>query len=460
MSAQITTETIGRSKVARRGRAKQAPSVVVLGSSVWGVRVVTTLNELRVLAPQLRAVHAQSATASPFGSFDFIESYARYNEYFPEPGSLELRVALVFSGHELIGYLPLKRVREHVGPIGYTKLEFLCTHDSELPELVARAGQEERVAAVLVDYLLTHDSGFAMLELKEQRPGSPLLRNATPSRFRGFYSRTFPSLDVATINVRWRTLADYFWDFNKKFRSNVSRQVRKLASLSGVELISARHPAELEPILALYLDLEQRSWKARAGGVIGRHPKRIAFFRDLIAKAAPFELSFDILCAGGEPLAGIVNGRSRNRLYALQIAYDEEQRDNGPGVLMLLWSMKRAIEEKLEAFHLLHGSSYYKTRWLADITSTRSMQYFRFGTAAHLRARMGEARRWMSSLQPDALATLKYNLDKRRVLAQSRPNLSAEAHEASRVLVRRVKEMPGIVVNDGATIAAAMPFPV
>ncbi len=460
MSAQITTETIGRPTSPRRAKAKEAPSVVVLGSSVWGVRVVNSINELRILAPQLRKVHAQSANRSPFSTFEFIESYARYNEYFSEPGSLDLCVACAYSGRELVGYLPLKRVREHVGPVGYTKLEFLCTHDSELPEVVARAGDEARVAAVVVDYLLGHEPGFAMLELKEQRAGSPLLTNPMPATFTGFYSRTFASLDVATIQVRWPTLADYFWDFNKKFRSNVSRQVRKLAALKDVELISARHPADLTPIFELYLELERRSWKSRADGVIGRHPKRVAFFRDLIAKAAPFELSFDILCAGGEPIAGIVNGRHDDKLYALQIVYDEDLRDNGPGVLMLLWSMKRAIEEKLGAYHLLHGSAYYKTRWLADVITTESMQYFRFGSAAHLRARLGEARRWMYSLQPEAFAALKYNLDKRRVLAQSRPALSAEAHELSRTLVERVKRTAGTVVHDGAAIAAAMPFQV
>ncbi|HSI04714.1 MAG TPA: GNAT family N-acetyltransferase, partial [Myxococcota bacterium] len=436
-------------------------SVVVLGSSVWGVRVVNTINELRVLAPQLRMVHAQSASRSPFSTFDFIETYARYNEYFPEPGSLDLCVACAFSGNELVGYVALKRVRDHVGPVGYTKLEFLCTHDSELPEIVARAGDEERVSTVLIEYLLEHEPGFAMLELKEQRAGSPILTNSLgSSAFSGFYARTFASLDVATVNIRWSTLADYFWDFNKKFRSNVSRQVRKLAALDDVELLSARHPADLEPIFELYLDLERRSWKAQAAGVIGRHPKRVAFFRDLVAKAAPFELSFDILCVRGLPIAGIVNGRHERNLYALQIVYDEDFRDNGPGVLMLLWSMKRAIEQKLSAYHLLHGSAYYKTRWLADVTSTESMQYFRVGTAAHLRARLGEARRWMGSLQPEAFAALKYNLDKRRVLTQSRPALSAEAHETSRALVNRVKQMPGTVVNDGAAIAAAMPFQV
>ncbi len=458
MTDQITTETVAPSSSRRRKHAPTPPNVVVLGSSVWGVRVVNTVNELRILAPQLRSLHAMSAARSPFSTFDFLETYVRYNEYFPKPGSLDLCVACAFAGNELVGYLPLKRVREHVGPVPYTKLEFLCTHDSELPEVVAPAGDEARVSAVLVEYLLEHEPGFAMLELKEQPAGSPLLRDAMPSSFTGFYSRKFPSVDVATIPVRWRTLDEYFGAFNKKFRSNVSRQVRKLVALADVELVSARHPADLAPIFELYLNLELRSWKAEAHGTIGRHPRRIAFFRDLIGKAAPFEMSFDILCVAGEPIAGIVNGRNGNRLYALQIVYDEDFRDSGPGVLMLLWSMKRAIEDGLSAYHLLHGSAYYKTRWLAEVTPTQSMQYFRFGSVAHLRARLGEARRRMPALEPGALAVLKYNLDKRRVLAMSRPALSAPAHVASRALLERARSSSGVVVTNAAAIVAAMPF--
>jgi CelD/BcsL family acetyltransferase involved in cellulose biosynthesis len=423
------------------------------------VETIDTLEALRRLAPQVRSLHAASADQSPFTTLGFIESYAEHNEYFAEPGSLQLRVACAFCDGELVGYAPLKRVRERAGLLRHDKLEFLCTHDSALPHVVTRRGDEVRISGAIVDHILTHQTAFTVLELKEQTRDSPLLVDGNARARPGFYARVFPGADTAVITRRWNTLGDYFGALSKKQRSNVARQVRKLLDLNGLELVSACHPASLDVILALYLDLEARSWKSDADVTIARHPSRLAFVRDLIAKADPFELSVDVLCAHGEPLAGIINGRYGGRLYALHIAYDERFHGTSPGVLMVLWSMKRVIEERLASYDLLHGSTYYKTRWLADIVTTQSVQYFRRGSAAHLRARLGELWRFIRRAPRSAKADVVHNAVKRAIVARTRPHISAEIRTASRDAVARCKCSAGTVVHDRNTIARCMPFP-
>lgn len=135
----------------RRGRRRKRAGVVVTSAGVIDVRIIERLDELRELAPRLREVHRRSRRRSSFTTPEFIERYCRQNK------KVRPYVACGFRDCELVAYLPLKRVREGVGPLRRSKLDLLCVHGTGLPHVVARADVDAGVGTALVEYLLQHE---------------------------------------------------------------------------------------------------------------------------------------------------------------------------------------------------------------------------------------------------------------------------------------------------------------
>ena len=205
----------------------------------------------------------------------------------------------------------------------------------------------------------------------------------------------WPSLPNCTIHVRWATLREYVGAMDKKFRSNLDRQMRHLLAAGRSSCCPRRTRTITPALLELYRGIEPRSWKSLAETGIGRQPKRIAYFEGLLAAHQPMRVSIQILLLDGMPIAGLINGSFANGLYALQIVYDEAFARLTPGSAMLLLGMRQAIDGGYAFFNLLSGFGYYKARWLAQATDTRAAQIYRVGTSSYWHRKIGDWRRAM-----------------------------------------------------------------
>jgi hypothetical protein len=152
---------------------------------------------------------------------------------------------------------------------------------------------------------------------------------------------------------------------------------------------------------------------------------------------------------------------------------------------MLLLGMRLAIGRGCEFVNLLWGSGHYKTRWLAQMHATHSLQIYRVGTPYHWRSLLGDLRRrWRGgAARAESAVAVRFNPIRRALglgarLAAVGPDAAAVrsgavAHAGSRPvaarpglaracdaaeLVARVRARPGEYLN-AAELAAAMPFP-
>ncbi len=408
---RIAAHRLGKAlRLDERNTRRHVPVVRVDPSAPGGVSAIppelsvrcsTRLEELMPVRDALDALNAQSRAPDAFATFGF------YQSLLAAAPATQLRFLTAWEGERPVGYLALRRTEEVFWGAPHGRLEFLAARDVDAPRLICRPEDERRCAAALYRHLLSRDQDWSMLELRQQYPDSPLLRVPESDAHR---LRLFESKENATIPLaRFSSLADFHKACSKKHRNNVSRSVRQLLGKGVVEHVSSDDPAATPLLLELYATLERRSWKDRAGAAIGRSQERAALLRRLLLPDQPLRISVELLLLDGAPVAGLVNGAFGKTLYALQIVHDEALAEMSPGTAALLLGVRRGLEGGFTAYNLLSGFSYYKTRWLAELQPSQSVQLFRAGKAHFWKALLGDLKRRL--LPPAPPAT--FNLVKR-----------------------------------------------
>ncbi len=404
----------------------------------------------------------------PFSTFEFFENFLQHDADYLRGRGLRLWFLAAFEAEHLIGYMALKQVTHHVMGLRADKLDFLVTHDADRPQLVAASQHALGVSEAFYTYLLGRKHEWSFLEFRQQEAASPLFPPPAAVNLREYWVDQWPGMDNGTIAIQWDSLAAYFKSFSKKFRSNVSRQMRSLLAAGEVEYLVSSDPDTTPALFELYRSIEQRSWKSHAGTAIGRHARWNEYFKGLLAAGQPTRMSIHVLLLDGLPIAGLITGAFEKGLYALHIVSDKSMSRLAPGSAVLLMSMRAAIEGAYTFFNLLSGFGYYKARWQARMTETRNVQIYRRGTPFFWHRLLGD---WKRKIFPRAAAhhgALLYNPVRRELdehdhtaesasTAEPKPLLSAAERERIAALIAQVRQGRGEFLS-AAELAAVMPF--
>lgn len=430
------------------------------------VRCFGSLEEAAFFRDEVNALNRAGARPDPFSTFEFFENFLRYDECFTQGQGARLWFLAAFNAGRLVGYMALKQMTHRVLGLRASKLDFLVTHDADRPQLVARPEHALAVSEAFYAYLLERKREWSFLEFRQQDAASPLFPPPAAVRLKGYRVRQWPSMDNGTIHVRWGTLGAYFKSFSKKFRSNVSRQMRSLLAAGEVEYLASSDPATTPALFELYRGIEPRSWKTRAGAAIGRHPGRVEYFKGLLDARQPMRVSIQVLLLDGVPIAGLISGAFMNGLYALHIIYDDRLSRLAPGSAMLLMGMRQAIDGRYAFFNLLSGFGYYKVRWQAQMTETRIAQIYPVGRLSYWRRVFGDWKRWVFPAWSKEMP-VRFNSTRRDVSERDdeqaelgeipRIRISREERERIAVLIAEVRKGDGEFLS-AVELAAAMPF--
>jgi CelD/BcsL family acetyltransferase involved in cellulose biosynthesis len=399
-----------------------------------------------------------SARPDPFSTFAYYDLFLRVEPGSPEGRPQRLWFLLALDGERLAGYLPLKQRTERVLGLRASKLDLLTAHFADRPHLVARPEDVAAVSAAIQAYLLARKKEWSLLEFQQQEADSPLLAAWTAETARDCRVRRWPNMECGTIPIRWNSLGAYFGALSKKSRSNVSRQFRSLLAAGNVNLVTATDAPACALLLELYQGVVARSWKARTTGGFEQHPTWARYYGGLTAADQPMRLIVQLLLLDGIPLAGLLSGAFDGGLYALHIAYDERYARLAPGSAILLMGMRLAIEGKFTSFNLLRGSGYYKTRWLARMSGTQSVQIYRTGTPFFWRRRLGDLRRSCFG-ESASLDGGPPRDEERRSGARGPIPTSGVCDESARYagLVEQVRRAP-VELLSAAQLSALLPF--
>lgn len=405
------------------------------------------------------ALNLASAGPDPFSTYEFFAHCMRNAEAFPDGIATRPWLLLAFDDQVLIGYAALKQSQGRVLGFRASRLGWLTAYVADRPHVVARADDTMRASAAILAYLLDRRSEWSLLEFEQQDAASVLPQVAAAQVEGACRIRHFPNMSVGVIALRWSGLAGYFAALPRKSRSNVGRQMRGLLVAGDVQLLSASTPAAAAALFELYRHIEPHSWKGRADLAIGSRPRSAAFLLGLMEPAQPMRVVVQVLLLDGMPIAGLIGGLFGQGLYAMHIVYDERRADLGAGSAILLLGIRLAIDSGAEFVNLQWGSGHYKTRWLADMHETQSLQVYRVGTPYHWRRVVGDVRRRVLGAPQAAAAT--FNPVRRALPARAEPAAALGADPSERATVAGLVDRAHRAAAEclcAAELAAAMSF--
>jgi hypothetical protein len=359
------------------------------------VECLHTLGEVAILRTQINELNARSARPDPFSTFEYYEAVLNSDPGFQTGGQSSLWFLVAYRGDAPIGVLALKRTASKVLWRRCFTLDFLVGHDTDRPHVVATDSNYSAVIEAFYLYLRGRPD-WDLLELQQQAPDSCWPRYLDSAPMRGMWRKSWPTMQNHTIRLRWNSIADYADALSKRVRSETRRQLRRLLALGELRLLSSTDPSSTGALFELYCMLERHSWKALTPLSVDSDASRAALTIGLLGAQPTLETEIHILLLDNAPIAGLINlslsGSSRES-YALQVAFDARYATYSPGSAMLLLGIRSAIEARFEAYNLLSGFGYYKSKLLADATATQSIQLYRGVSPLLWRRLLGDARR-------------------------------------------------------------------
>jgi hypothetical protein len=373
------------------------------------IQALRSLANVEQLREPIDALNLASRRPCPFSTFEYLRSFLAHDEYGAREE--ELLFLAAFDGDALVGYLPLRKHPTRLLHVPYHKVDVLVSHDTDRPHVVARAADEGSVSDAFYHYLLDRERGWSFVEIAMQDAESKLFTPPRVSPLR-FYARRSESMPNTTIPLPQPSLRAYFDSIQPAQRKNMARLCRRLLAAGRVEVVSSANPRARPALLDLYLDLESRSWKEAAHAGIRRDPRRAAFFRDLCGPEQPLAIGFDFVLLDDLPIAAMLAGSFAGTLYGLETCFDREYEDLGPGHLLALMTMRRAIEGGHRAFNFNGNYAYYKSRMGGVVTETSAVQIYKVGTLPWMKARAGELERRLRRREDE---TQHFNAERRRV---------------------------------------------
>lgn len=419
------------------------------------IRCCHALADAAPLRGAINALNLASVRPDPFSTYEYYENHLRHARGFEPGGGSHLWLLLAYEGGELAGYAALKRCEHRVLGRRAMKIDWLTAYVADRPHLVARPGREAAVAAALYAYLVDRGPQWSLLEFQQQEADSPLLPPPADATAGACRFRQWPGPASGTLQLQWPSTAAYFTALPRKSRSNISRQMRTLLAAGDVQSLTSSDPRALPALFELHRCVEAHSWKARAA----EHDRDWAGpYVGLMDPAQPMRLAIQVLLLDGAPIAGLVCGAFNRGLYALHMAYDERHAQLAPGSAILLMGVRLAIEGGYASFHLLRGSGYYKTRWLARMSETQSLQVYRAGSPFHWQRTLGDLARFGSGTAPvpeELFNPARRDADAARAGPPDPPTAGERARYAE--LVAQAQRAPGEFLP-AQQLAAAMPF--
>jgi CelD/BcsL family acetyltransferase involved in cellulose biosynthesis len=381
----------------------RGPRYKAEASASLSVSCVNGQAALERFSSEIDRLNLALARPNPFLSSAFLTCYALHAEHhMPDK---EGRLFLVREGERLIGCAPMRRTAEYRG----VRFQFLAPRVTTANQGILSAPEDEaRVAAALIRHICEVEKGWGMLELVSQRPQATLRQithYAVNHRFRARDIRLAPHNEIPMV---WRDLNDYFQSLARKMRSNLSRQARRLFRAGEIELILAEGGQAVTAWFDAYLDLERRSWKHGTASSIERHPRRVRYYREIAAGKAGLDPEFIGVLLDGVLIAGLLIGSNATAspefhgAWCLEMAHDQSRAGLGPGQLLLLLAVGKAIEKGHKHLSLMQNFAYYKHRWAAEPIEVVNVQLIRRLSLQNLFASLGEMRRKLLGRQSRA----------------------------------------------------------
>jgi CelD/BcsL family acetyltransferase involved in cellulose biosynthesis len=332
------------------------------------VACITRWEQLAGLAPHWNAL----AKGVPFRSWCWLAAWWRhYGGSVGRPGRRLFVLAVYDAETRLVGLAPWY-IDSHAVRGGVVR--FLGSGDvcSDYLSILALAGQEEQIAAALADWLCGDSladgrHAWNALSLRGIDAEDGITRHfITAMQARGSLAWREPGANCWRIHLP-ATWDDYLATLSKSHRKQLRRLQKRWFETGRATLRLVRNEDDLGRGLTILADLHQR--RRQALGQPGRFADAsfAAFHREAagqLLRQGSLHLAWVEL--DGHAVAAEYQVSGSDVVYAYQSGVDPTALNVEPGRLIMMATLRRAIEEGYRAFDLLRGDEPYKPHWRAQ----------------------------------------------------------------------------------------------
>lgn len=178
-------------------------------------------------------------------------------------------------------------------------------------------------------------------------------------------------------------------------RENYRRRKKQLEKQPGFSVECIEDPAQLAAPFSEFLRLHALRWSGEGGsdGISGTDVQ--AFHRDATALLAERgKLRLFVLRVEGKAVASLYALRHGDTFSYYQAGRDPEWQSMSVGLVMLVETFKRAIEEGATTYDFLRGEEPYKAEWNNGQRTTMGLRVYRAGSTGR---KLGQQERLVAS---------------------------------------------------------------
>jgi CelD/BcsL family acetyltransferase involved in cellulose biosynthesis len=322
---------------------------------------------------------------SPIQRYDWAMACARV---FGGSGTLRVEVVLrdgVAVGIAPLVYRPADGI-EHAQLLGVAELH-------EPMDLICR---DSEALGCLAEALLRRGTPLFFERLPTNSPTLETFRRLARGRAVTIV-RPQPAYPYIPLDESWHEPEGHL---NAGRRSDL-RRARRRAEERGpisVQILNPR-PEELDNLLSLAYEIEEASWKGKAGTALRYDAPRAEFYRryaHLACEEGSLRLCF--LRIAERAVAMQLAIECGGGFWLLKIGYDQQYAQCSPGQLLMRETIRYAAERKLQSYEFLGTAAAWTQVWTKCERESVSLWVYPMGVrgtaALGLRAARAIAHRW------------------------------------------------------------------
>jgi CelD/BcsL family acetyltransferase involved in cellulose biosynthesis len=279
------------------------------------------------------------------------------------------------------------------GGLGFLGTGEVC---SDYLDVIAHREHEEEYTAAIFDYLAA--TSWDILALSDVPEDSPTLRQLELMSARHWYTET----DARRICPHLRLPRDweaYLTSLSSDFRKQVSYYRRRLNREFSVQLQRCDSKESVDAVLQDFRQLHARWWSARdLTGNIARD--RMFAFHQQVAQRFYDQGWLRLYCLrlNGQA-AGVLYGFAYGgRFYYYNSGFAPDFARYSPGTVLISMCIEAAIQEGLDEFDFIRGTTPYKYRWGCRDRANISVLAFNSSRGSQMQRRYRHAKRWARSV--------------------------------------------------------------
>lgn len=261
-----------------------------------------------------------------------------------------LRLTTLSDGDELLCLAPLI-ARTDVGQLRLIGSE----ETTDYADLLAEGSMLPSVSNVLFDYWSERADDLVLEPLAEESQLLQTFRVRAATGLPGTAQRleTCPTVQLPSS---WD---DYLASLRKTDRHELRRKIRRAESAGALSYEVLREPDRVEGALETFFRLHQSSGDPRKAHFLQPHIR--AFFTDVsLAFAERGWLRLAMLRFDEIPIATVLSFHRGGAVQLYNSGYDPHYRPISPGIVLLAYELRSAIEEGHTQYDFLRGDEPYK----------------------------------------------------------------------------------------------------